>query len=48
MDDAREKGLMVINAGKNVLRLCPPLIVNEEQIETAIAILDDCLRSSKR
>jgi len=40
---AREEGLLVISAGENVLRLCPPLIVNREQIETAMAILGHCL-----
>ena len=29
---ARERGLLVISAGENVLRLCPPLIVTGEQI----------------
>jgi predicted acetylornithine/succinylornithine family transaminase len=39
---AREKGLLVINAGENVLRLCPPLIVTWEQIDAAVEILADC------
>jgi acetylornithine/succinyldiaminopimelate/putrescine aminotransferase len=42
---ARDKGLMVINAGENVLRLAPPLIVNREQIDTAVAIIEECLTS---
>ena len=40
---ARERGLLVISAGENVLRLCPPLIVTPEQIEAACAILGECL-----
>jgi predicted acetylornithine/succinylornithine family transaminase len=40
---ARKKGLLVISAGENVLRLCPPLIVTPEQIEAAAAILGECL-----
>ena len=40
---ARERGLLVISAGENVLRLCPPLIVTGEQIEAAAAILGQCL-----
>lgn len=40
---AREKGLMLINAGEDVLRLAPPLIVNKEQIDTAVAIIGTCL-----
>lgn len=39
---AREKGLLVINAGERVLRLCPPLIIAPEQIEEAVAILASC------
>jgi predicted acetylornithine/succinylornithine family transaminase len=40
---ARENGLLVISAGEDVLRLCPPLIVTRDQIEAAVAILSDCL-----
>jgi predicted acetylornithine/succinylornithine family transaminase len=36
---ARENGLLVISAGEFVLRLCPPLIITEEQIRTAVNIL---------
>lgn len=41
---ARDKGLLVISAGENVLRLCPPLIINHEQIDVAVATLNDCLQ----
>ena len=40
---ARDKGLMLINAGENVLRLAPPLIISREQIDTAVAIIEECL-----
>jgi predicted acetylornithine/succinylornithine family transaminase len=40
---AREQGLLVISAGEDVLRLCPPLIVTAEQIQQALAILGQCL-----
>lgn len=40
---AREKGLLVINAGEDVLRLAPPLIVSKEQIDTAVSIIGSCL-----
>jgi acetylornithine/succinyldiaminopimelate/putrescine aminotransferase len=36
---ARERGLLVISAGDDILRLCPPLIVSDEQIEEAVAVL---------
>jgi predicted acetylornithine/succinylornithine family transaminase len=43
LNAAREKGLIIINAGENVLRLAPPLIVTKEQIDTAVAIIEECL-----
>jgi predicted acetylornithine/succinylornithine family transaminase len=44
---AREQGLLIISAGENVLRLCPPLIVTREQIDMAVAILSCCLDTLK-
>ena len=40
---ARERGLLVISAGENVLRLCPPLIISQEQIAAGVEILSQCL-----
>ena len=40
---ALEKGLILINAGANVIRFLPPLIINEEQVDEMIAILKECL-----
>lgn len=40
---ARQRGLLVINAGENVLRIAPPLIVGREHIDEAVAILGECL-----
>jgi predicted acetylornithine/succinylornithine family transaminase len=40
---AREKGLLIINAGENVLRIAPPLIVSGEHVDAAMAILGECL-----
>jgi len=40
---AREQGLLVINAGENVLRLCPPLNVTPAEIDQAVGILERCL-----
>lgn len=39
----REQGLLVLPAGENVLRLAPPLIVQETEVERALAILDSAL-----
>ncbi len=41
---ARERGLLVINAGENVLRLCPPLIINKEEVDMAVEVIAECLK----
>jgi len=43
VDAALEHGLVALTAGKNVLRLAPPLIVTEEQVDDALAILAEVL-----
>lgn len=43
ISQAREKGLIVINAGTNVLRLAPALTVSKSEIDTAVNILAACL-----
>ncbi len=40
IDALRDAGLLTVGAGENVIRLLPPLIVEEPQIDEAIAILD--------
>ena len=37
---ARDKGLILVGAGENVIRFVPPLIVNREQIDEAVTILE--------
>ncbi|MBW3591258.1 MAG: aminotransferase class III-fold pyridoxal phosphate-dependent enzyme, partial [Actinobacteria bacterium] len=37
---ALDKGLLVNNVAPSVVRLCPPLIVEAQQCETAVDILD--------
>jgi 4-aminobutyrate aminotransferase len=45
---AFEKGLLVLGAGENSLRLAPPLIVDEEQADYALRTLDACIREAER
>lgn len=40
---ARDKGLIVISAGLNTLRLVPPLIITKEDIDEMLEILDKCM-----
>ena len=41
---AFERGLLVLGAGRNVLRLCPPLIVTRDQADFAVDTLEECLK----
>ena len=43
----RERGLLVLTAGDNTLRLAPALIVDEKEIAEGCAIIDKALGSSK-
>ena len=45
---AYRKGLLVLGAGENSLRLCPPLIVDEEQADFALQTLDACIREAEQ
>ena len=40
---ALEKGLILINAGTNIIRFVPPLVITRENIDEMIAILDSCI-----
>jgi 4-aminobutyrate aminotransferase len=40
---AFERGLMVLGCGETTLRLCPPLILKEEEATVALDILEDVL-----
>jgi len=37
------RGLLVLGAGQNAIRLCPPLVLTKEQADTAIEILHQAL-----
>ena len=40
---AFERGLLVLGAGANSLRLCPPLVITREQADFAVDTLEQCL-----
>ena len=44
VDACRNAGLLVLSAGENVLRLVPPLIVEEDHCDRALEIVDTALR----
>jgi 4-aminobutyrate aminotransferase len=37
------RGLLVLGAGRNTLRLCPPLVLTTDQADTAVRIIDEGL-----
>ena len=45
INKALEKGLILINAGANIVRFVPPLIITKEHVDEMISILDDCIWS---
>jgi 4-aminobutyrate aminotransferase len=44
VDLAFERGLLILGAGDNVLRLCPPLIITRDQCDFALDTLEACLQ----
>jgi acetylornithine/N-succinyldiaminopimelate aminotransferase len=45
VDALRERGMLVVGAGDNVIRLLPPLIIGQDHVREAVAILDDACAS---
>lgn len=41
---AQEKGLIIITAGANLIRLVPPLVIEKEHINQMVEILKECFR----
>lgn len=43
INKALEKGLILINAGADIIRFVPPLVIQKEHVDEMIAILDSCI-----
>lgn len=41
---AFERGLLVLGAGANSIRLCPPLVITKDQADFALDTLEECLQ----
>jgi len=41
---AFERGLLVLGAGRNSMRLCPPLVITRDQADFAVDTLEECLK----
>jgi 4-aminobutyrate aminotransferase len=40
---AFQRGLLLLGCGRSVIRLCPPLMIDREDVETGLRILDESL-----
>ena len=45
VDLAFDRGLLILGAGDNTLRLCPPLVISRDQCDFALDTLEECLDS---
>jgi acetylornithine/LysW-gamma-L-lysine aminotransferase len=43
-----ERGVLVLDAGRNVVRFLPPLVITKEQIDSVIEVLDEVLAGENR
>ena len=48
VDLAFHKGLLVLDAGENSIRLSPPLLIDEEQADFAVKTLEECFREAEK
>jgi 4-aminobutyrate aminotransferase len=44
VDLAFERGLLILGCGETSIRLCPPLIVNQQEADIALDILEECIQ----
>lgn len=44
---AMDRGVLFLDAGRNVLRFLPPLVISKEQIDKAISVLDSVLEEEE-
>lgn len=45
IDEAAERGLVILSAGPNTLRLAPPLIISKEQANWAVDTLKESIEA---
>jgi len=48
VDLAFERGLLLLGCGENSIRLCPALIVSQDEMDVALDILEECLVVASR
>jgi 4-aminobutyrate aminotransferase len=48
VDLAFERGLLLLGCGANTVRLCPPLVVTQEETDVALDLLEECIVQATR
>jgi 4-aminobutyrate aminotransferase len=48
VDLAFERGLLILGCGETSIRLAPPLVVQQGEIDAALAILEECIGIAAR
>ena len=43
VDLAFERGLLLLGCGENTIRLCPPLVVSQAEMDVALDLLEECV-----
>jgi acetylornithine/LysW-gamma-L-lysine aminotransferase len=46
--DCMDKGVLVLDAGRNVVRFLPPLVIEKDQIDKVVEVLDSTLEKENR
>jgi acetylornithine/LysW-gamma-L-lysine aminotransferase len=46
--ECMERGVLVLDAGRNVLRFLPPLVIEKEQIDRVVEVLDEVMETENR
>jgi 4-aminobutyrate aminotransferase len=46
LEEAFRRGLLLLGCGKSTIRLAPPLVVDEEDADTAVRILDEAIAAA--
>jgi len=42
-----DRGLILINAGANIIRVLPPLVITEKEIDEMIAIIEPAIAAAE-
>jgi len=48
VERAFQRGLLLLGCGPNTIRLCPPLIVTQDETDVAMDIFEECLIEAER